>query len=59
MEGLKAATQQDIFILVGDTKLVSKENVTAALKAGLTFCAPELASDKLRQEFLKLEPGGV
>ena len=55
MEGLKAATRQDTFTLVGDTKLVSKENVTAALKAGLTFCAPEPASDKLRQEFLSLD----
>jgi len=56
MEGLKQATRQDTFTLVGDTKLVSQENVTAALKAGLRFCAPEPASDKLRQEFLSLKP---
>lgn len=51
MEALKRNIRHQDFILVGDTKLISKNNVLAGCKAGVRFCAPAPASKELREAF--------
>lgn len=51
MEALKRNIRRQDFILVGDTKLISKTNVLAACREGVRFCAPAPASDELREAF--------
>lgn len=56
MEALKKAARRSDFILVGDTKLISRRNMLAACAAGVRFCAPAPASADLDQAFRAIPP---
>lgn len=51
MEALKKAARRSDFILIGDTKLISRRNMLAACAAGVRFCAPAPASRELDKAF--------
>lgn len=54
MEALKRSVRRDQFVLVGDTKLISRANILAACAAGVSFCAPAPASPELAEAFLAI-----
>lgn len=54
MQALKETARRSDFILVGDTKLISRTNILAACAAGVHFCAPAPASAELREAFLAI-----
>lgn len=48
---LKAAARRSDYILVGDTKVISRKNILAACQSGTFFCAPAPSSAALNEAF--------
>lgn len=54
MEELRKRVRRGTFTLVGDSKLISRDNMRKALGLGLTFLGPETRSDGIQQLYLTL-----
>lgn len=54
LQSLKAQAKLSDFLMIGDSKLLSKENMLAFNRSGLTFLAPAASSKALDAEFLAI-----
>jgi len=58
MESLKKIVRHSSFTLVGDSKLISHDNMLKAYREGIYFLGPESRSEKVQDEYLKLKATG-
>ena len=59
MEELKRLVRRSSFTLVGDSKLISRENMLKALRTpGLSFLGPETRSQGIQDEYLQFRAQG-